>query len=276
MFLSGDRHTLISIGEAEPSVKYSINATNGSLTRTQTVAFNDESSQDFFIVAIDAGAQFIYGIKGFFAGNGTLSGVRISDAATIPGLGMSVRRVVSHPDQRTLYLDGLAYDIDANTGVLSRSTTISDLPAIAGQLTANGLTFVHQEETQPPSSTSITHIYRRISLAAPFAEVSGSPISTPDPEVPGWYIDPTGNYIYLWDLVSQWYGYRLDTLQQINSTPFADFAIVDNTGKFGVQSDGIGGLRVQHYDASTGVYGSTIGTYSIPPFSNVRFIVGGN
>jgi hypothetical protein len=278
MFLSADRTSFIAVGENAPSAKYSIASNDGSLTRTQTFNFNDDDSSDFWLVAIDASAQFVYGIKGFYFGGNTatLTGIRISDGSTIPGLGMNVRRVVSHPDKHTLYLNGLAYDIDPNTGSLSRSTTISDLPADVGQLTADGLTFVHQEILNQGTNAS-THVYHRSSLSSPFSEKSGSPLLTPDPEVPGWYMDPSGTYVYLWDVVSQWYGYRLDTLQPVNSTPFPDFALVDNTGKFAAQVDfiGTGPLLVKHYDSSTGIYGSTIATYSVPPLSNVRFFVGG-
>ena len=279
MFLSADRTNFIAVGEDAPSAKYSISSSDGSLTRTTTINFNDDTSSDFWVVAIDASAQFVYGIKGFYFGGNTatLTGIRISDGSTIAGLGMNVRRVVTHPDKHTLYLNGSAYDIDASTGSLSRSTTISDLPAEVGQLTPDGLTFVHQVILNQ-GDNAITHVYHRSSLSSPFSEKSGSPVVTPDPEVPGWYIDPSGTYIYLWDLVSQWYGYRLDTLQPVSSTPFPDFAMVDNTGKFAAQTEffGTGPLRIEHYDSSTGIYGSTIATYSVPPLSYVRFFVGGN
>ena len=61
MFLSTDQHTLISVGEGGPSIKYSINSNDGSLTRVQSINFSDNLS-DFIVVAIDAGAQFMYAI----------------------------------------------------------------------------------------------------------------------------------------------------------------------------------------------------------------------
>jgi len=126
------------------------------------------------------------------------------------------------------------------------------------------------------AQATTAHIFHRSSLTAQFLEMSGSPIDTPGSETFGWYMEPSGKFVYLWNFDQQWYGYRVDTLQPVNTEPFADFAVVDNTGKFGVQTEGDGTLRVQHYDSSTGIYGSTISTYSVPPFSNVRFIVGGN
>jgi hypothetical protein len=270
MFLSGDHHTLISIGEDGLSVKYSINSNDGSLTRVQSINFSD-NLRDFVIVAIDAGAQFMYALDGYNTVDAHLVGIRISDGSSIPGLGMKVQRVISHPDQRTLYLDGQAFDIDSSTGTLSRST-ISDLPSSTGELTPDGLTLVHQEFAQATAA----HIYHRSSLTAQFSEKSGSPIDTPGSETFGWYLETSGKYVYLWNFDMQWYGYRLDTLQPVSTEPFPDFAVVDNTGKFGVQAEFDGTLRVQHYDSATGIYGTTISTYSVAPLSNVRFIVGGN
>jgi hypothetical protein len=271
MFLSGDQSTLISVGEGGSSVKYSINASDGSLTRAQTIPFNDSASRDFIVVAIDSSAQFMYAIKDFGTANATLTGIRISDSSPISGLGMMVQRVVVHPGQQILYLDGEAFDIDSNTGSLSAST-VSALPASTGELTADGLTLVHQENSQ----STAAHVYHRASLTSSFSEASGSPINTPGTETFGWYLETSGKYLYLWNLDQQWYGYRLDTLQQVRPDPFADFAIVDNTGKFAVQTDGNGTLRVQQYDSSTGIYGSTVSTSAVPAITNVRFIVGGH
>jgi hypothetical protein len=271
MFLSSDQRTLISVGEGTPSIKYSINSENGSLTRLQSIDFTDNLNQ-FVIVAIDSAAQFMYAIDQYQTADAHLLGVRISDGSSIPGLGMNVQHVVSHPDQHTLYLDGQAFDIDSNTGALSPST-ISDLPTSTGELTRDGLTLVHQEEG---FTTTPAHVYHRSSATAPFVEETGSPVNTPGSESFGWYLEPSGKFVYLWNFDMQWYGYRLDTLQPVSTTPFPDLAVVDNTGKFGVQAEFQGALRVQHYDSSTGIYGSTISNYSVPPFSNVRFIVGGN
>jgi hypothetical protein len=271
MFLSTDQHTLISVGEGGPSIKYSINGNDGSLSRVQSIDFSDNLN-DSVVVAIDANAQFMYGIDQYRTTNAHLVGIRISDGSSIPGLGMNVQHVVSHPDQHTLYLDGKAFDIDSNTGALSPST-ISDLPTNIGQLTRDGLTLVHQDEG---FSETLAHIYHRSSITSPFSENPGSPIVTPGSETFGWYMEPSGTFVYLGNFDLQWYGYRLDNLQQVRPEPFNDFSVVDNTGKFGVQSNGVGTLRVEHYDSSTGIFGSTISTYSVPPFSNVRFIVGGN
>jgi hypothetical protein len=270
MFLSTDQHTLISVGEGTPSIKYSISSNDGSLTRVQSIDFSDNLS-DFAVVAIDANAQFMYAIDQYKTADAHLVGIRISDGSTISGLGMNVQHVVSHPDQHTLYLDGKAFDIDSNTGALVPSI-VSDLPTNIGQLTAEGLTLVHQNEG---FSETPAHIYHRSSVTSPFSEVPGSPIQTPGSETFGWYLEPSGKFVYLWNFDMQWYGYRLDTLQQVNTEPFPDFAVVDNTGKFGVQTEFDGKVRVQHYDSSTGIYGSTISTYPVPPLSNVRFIVGG-
>jgi len=271
MFLSTDQRALISVGEGEPSIKYSINTSDGSLTRVQAISFSDNLS-DFAVVAIDAGAQFMYAIDQYKTADAHLLGVRISDGSSISGLGMNVQHVVSNPDQHTLYLDGKAFDIDSNTGALSPST-ISDLPTNTGQLTSDGLTLVHQDEG---FSETPAHIYHRSSITSPFSEVPGSPIKTPGSETFGWYLEPSGKFVYLWNFDMQWYGYRLDTLQPVNTDPFPDFAVVDNTGKFGVQTEFDGTLLVQHFDSTTGVFGSTISSYSVPPLSNVRFIVGGN
>jgi hypothetical protein len=270
MFLCNDKRILVSIGEDVPSVIYSVDHTSGSLTQAAPINFYDDSTQDLRIVAMDGAGQFMYGITGYRAGNGTLRGVRISDGSAVPGLGMTATRVVSHPDQRTLYLDGRAYTIDENTGTLSRSTSISDLPTKTGQLTPDGLTFVTQVVTQ----SAATHVYHRSSLASSFVEETGSPINIPAPGAQGWYLETSGTYVYIWDQSGLWYGYRLDTLAPVSANPFPDFAFVDNSGKFALQTDGNGSLRIQHYDSSTGMYGSTIGTYPVPSISNVRFIVG--
>jgi hypothetical protein len=188
----------------------------------------------------------------------------------VPGLGMTATRVVSHPDQHTLYVDGLAYGIDENTGTLTRSTSISDLPSKTGQLTPDGLTFV----TQVVSQSAVTHVYHRVSLSSVFVEETGSPINIPAPGAEGWYLETSGTYVYIRDQSGLWYGYRLDTLAPVSANPFPDFAVVDNTGKFALQTDGQGTLRVQNYDSSTGIYGATIGTYPVPAITNVRFIIG--
>src|SRR3954470_2162056 len=221
MFLCNDKRILFAIGEDVPSVVYSLDHATGSLTQAQPINFYDDSTQDLRLVAMDASGQFVYGITGYRAGNGTLRGIRGSDGSAIPGLGMTATRVVSHPDQHTLYLDGRAYTIDENTGTLSRSTSISDLPAKTGQLTPDGLTFVTQVITQ----SAATHVYHRSSLASSFVEETGSPISIPAPGAQGWYLETSGKYVYIWDQSGLWYGYRLDTLASVSPTPFPDFAV---------------------------------------------------
>jgi len=89
MFLSADHRTLISIGEGAPSVDYSINANDGSLTHVQSINFNDSTARDFIVVAIDAAATFMYAVD---VTNAKLVGIRISDGSSIAGLGMSVPR----------------------------------------------------------------------------------------------------------------------------------------------------------------------------------------
>src|SRR3982750_3701942 len=82
--------------------------------------------------------------------------------------------VVAIDSSAQFMYDGEAFDIDTNTGSLSAST-VSALPINTGELTADGLTLVHQENSQ----STAAHVYHRASLTSSFSEASGSPINTP-------------------------------------------------------------------------------------------------